>query len=92
MSKYCIIDDNGPCTVFGIEDPKPPRGFPPGRIRWRIRHDYFVMARVKTADGIREYIIKEENGYWMPYLESGRNQTARGKRFKVPPLDEALLT
>lgn len=61
------------CPLFGISCPKPTKGFPPGRIRWKIRNMEFVLARVKTADGIREFFVGEKDGYWTPYSEKGRN-------------------
>ena len=62
--------------TFGLSEPLPPKGFPDGRIRWRIREDDFILARVETADGIREFYVKEQDGYWVPSYEKGRNSTA----------------
>ena len=62
--------------IHGIMEPLPPKGFPPGRIRWRLRLGSFALARVKSPDGIREFYVKEENGHWMPYSEKGRNLNA----------------
>jgi hypothetical protein len=66
---------SAPKHPFGITEPLPPKGFPDGRLRWCIRNDDFVLARVKTSDGIREFYVKEENGHWMPSFEKGRNAT-----------------
>jgi hypothetical protein len=63
--------------VFGLAEPRPAKGFPDGRIRWRLRNDEAVLARVRTSDGIREFCVKEEDGFWMPAFESGgRNSNA----------------
>lgn len=69
----------GTSLVYSIIEPLPAKGFPQGRIRWRIRHDEFVLARVKTADGIREFYVKEEDGYWVPFVEKARNADAKGQ-------------
>ena len=62
--------------VFGVTEPLPPKGFPSGRLRWRIRNEDYTLARVKSADGIREFYVKEEGGHWIPSYEKGRNLTA----------------
>lgn len=67
-----IIDSK---LAFGSAEPLPPKGFPPGRLRWRIRAKEFMRARVQTVDGIREFAVREENGYLVPAWEIGRNQT-----------------
>lgn len=59
--------------VWGVTDPKPPKGFPDGKLRWRLRSGAFVLARVKTPDGIREFSVREADGYWVPGFETGRN-------------------
>lgn len=61
--------------AFGIAGPKPAKGFPDGRIRWRLRIDSLVVARVKTSDGIREFTVAEKDGFWIPMDEIGRNAT-----------------
>lgn len=72
---YTVVGEG---FVFGVNDPLPPRGFPPGRIRWRIRSKECTFARVKTKDGIREFSVKERDGYWEPAFETGRNLTIEG--------------
>lgn len=59
--------------VFGISEPKPLKGFPPGKVRIKMRKSDFTLIRVKTPDGIREFLVKEEDGFWMPAFETGRN-------------------
>lgn len=68
---------NSTKVVWGTASPLPPKGFPPGRIRWKIRSGHPVMARVKTDDGIREFFVNEEEGCWVPVAERGRNAEAR---------------
>ncbi len=59
--------------VFGVREPKPLQGFPPGKVRLRMRNKEFMRARVRTPDGIREFTVKEIDGHWMPSHEIGRN-------------------
>jgi hypothetical protein len=66
--------------IRGIKEPLPAKGFPAGRLRWRIRSDDFVLARVKTDRGIREFYVKESKGHWVPSFEKGRNQTAENPK------------
>jgi hypothetical protein len=66
--------------IFGIQEPKPLRNFPEGRIRLRLRNMDFAKAFVKTADGIREYIIGEHNGYWVPLHLVGENAGGQHER------------
>jgi hypothetical protein len=61
--------------VFGSAEPLPLKGFPEGSIRLRIRNNQFALARVRTDDGIREFYIKEEEGFWVRSIEKGRNLT-----------------
>jgi len=62
-----------PKTLFGVMAVMPTRGFPPGKLRLRMRAKEFVRARVKTPDGIREFYVKEEDGHWVPTIEIARN-------------------
>jgi hypothetical protein len=71
--KTLLIPSN---LAFGLKDPLPAKGFPDGKIRWRIRSDNLVLARVRTIDGIREFVVQEVDGYWMPLAEKGRNADA----------------
>ena len=64
----------GKC-VYGVRPELPVRGFPPGKIRIRQRNTGFPSAFVKTASGIRHFIIAELDGYWVPYAEQGANHT-----------------
>lgn len=64
-------------VVFGSQPLKPLLGFPPGKVRLRIRSRDCVKARVKTADGVREFVVKEEDGFWVPAYETARNMTTK---------------
>ena len=64
----------GTC-MYGVRPELPVRGFPPGRIRIRQRNTEFPRAFVKTANGIRHFIIAELDGHWVPYIEQGANHT-----------------
>jgi hypothetical protein len=62
--------------VFGVAEPLPLKGFPEGKkIRLRVRDNQFALARVRTDDGIREFYVKEEEGFWVRSHERGRNST-----------------
>jgi hypothetical protein len=61
--------------VFGIANAMPTKGFPEGKIRFRLRNNDFAKARVKTSDGIMEFYIEEKDGYWIPSFETARNKT-----------------
>lgn len=68
-----LVGLNG--IIFGIQEPKPLVGFPEGKIRLRLRNEKFALARVRDAKGVREFLIREKDGAWTPFLESGRNIT-----------------
>ena len=68
----------GTC-MYGVRPELPVRGFPPGRIRIRQRNTEFPRAFVKTANGIRHFIIAELDGHWVPYAEQGANHSPNPK-------------
>ena len=68
----------GTC-MYGVRPELPVRGFPPGRIRIRQRNTGFPSAFVKTANGIRHFIIAELDGHWVPYAEQGANHSPNEK-------------
>ena len=68
----------GTC-MYGVRPELPVRGFPPGRIRIRQRNTEFPRAFVKTANGIRHFIIAELDGHWVPYAEQGANHSPNDK-------------
>ena len=59
---------------FGVVEPLPLKDFPEGRHRLRIRQDDFVKVRIRTKTGIREFIPEIKDGFWVPYVETGRNE------------------
>jgi hypothetical protein len=61
--------------IYGCPEPLPASGFPAGKLRWKLRREQWGKALVKTADGIREYLIEEKDGKWVPAGETGRNST-----------------
>lgn len=64
MSEKAIFWEGGP--MLHMHEPKPARGFPPGRVRWIMRPNDWVKAAVRTADGIRIYIVKDAGDAWEP--------------------------
>jgi hypothetical protein len=66
--------------VFGVKDPLPLRGFPPGRARIRQRNDDCTVVFIRTADvGVRRFFVEERDGAWYPAIESGANRSAPNK-------------
>jgi len=65
--------------AYGTLEPKPTRGFPPGKLRLRMRTREFVRARVKTPDGIEEFAVKEQDGFWVPAHVTGSNLRTTSK-------------
>lgn len=61
-------------AVFGIRERKPLKGFPEGRVKIRLRNTDFARAFVKTASGIRQFIVAEVDGFWTPKFEQGSNE------------------
>lgn len=59
--------------AFDIRDPLPLKGFPSGKYRIRMSPDSFVAVFVKTLNGISEFRVKEEDGFWVPFCEVARN-------------------
>lgn len=70
-----IIVKGNTKIVFGVQEPKPIRGAPAGRQRIRMRNKSGAKLFVKTADGIRCFIIEDGGDHWFvdPKLEQGRN-------------------
>jgi hypothetical protein len=73
--------------VWGIETPKLLKGFPEGRVRLRLRHHSIGKAFVRTADGLRVFLIKNDGDWWVPGSEIGRNLTT----FSLYPYQAAWL-
>jgi hypothetical protein len=69
-------------VVFGIQTPKPIINLPPDtkRVKIRMRNDCTATAFVRTADGVRKFLIGPANrdfksDGWELILEQGRNVT-----------------
>lgn len=52
--------------MIGIYEPKPARGFPAGRVRWIMRNDQYLKAAVRTAEGVRIFIVADAGDAWEP--------------------------
>jgi hypothetical protein len=59
--------------IFGFSEPLPLKGFPPGKTRIRIRADDWVRIYVKDNHGIREWVVEEQDGFWIPGFQQGAN-------------------
>ncbi len=61
--------------VFGAKDRLPLKGWPEGKVRIIVRNEDFVRGYVRSPDGksIRQFIVGEEDGCWIPRFEQGSN-------------------
>ena len=51
--------------IFGVHDPLPLRGFPPGNARIRQRSTQYVEVFIRPPDGgVRRFFVKEVDGAW----------------------------
>lgn len=67
-----------PGPPIGIPDPANPlplKGFPPGRVRVRLRPGDLGTAYVRDEGGVRQFLLVEQDGYWVGYCEQARNLT-----------------
>jgi hypothetical protein len=60
-------------AIWGVVEPKPLAGWPPGRVRLRIRNDGFVTAVVRTATSARRFYVMDTGTRWAPSWEIGAN-------------------
>jgi hypothetical protein len=51
----------------------PLRGFPKGRTKIVMRSGHAMRVYVKSSDGIRVFLAKQEKGTWIPAFEEGAN-------------------
>ena len=58
---------------FGCAPPKMLRGFPPGKIKVRIRYNEFPMIYVRNDEGISCYYPKEAGDAWEPAVLVSQN-------------------
>lgn len=65
----------GKRLVIGVRDPKPIDGAPEGKQRLRMRNDCFAVLFIKTAVGIRQFLLEDLKDRWLcsEALEQGRN-------------------
>ena len=69
------IGEKGP--IFGVQDRKPLKGWPPGRIRLRLRNCEYARGYVRPpGGGIQKFMIQEIEGHWWPCFEQGANVNA----------------
>lgn len=66
----------GKKVILGVRDPKPIFGAPEGKQRLRMRNDRAANLFVRTANGIRHFILEDCGDRWFcnPKLEQGRNE------------------
>jgi hypothetical protein len=60
-------------VVYGIREPKLIVGAPEGRQRLRMRNNSPAKLFVRTADGIRQFVLQDLGDRWFCYCEQGRN-------------------
>jgi hypothetical protein len=71
---------------FGVKDPLPLRGFPPGRARIRQRNDAFAVVFIRPPEGgIRQFAVEQRDGAWYPAFETGANLNASNNAISLPP-------
>jgi len=63
----------GEPIVYGIQDVLPLKDFPEGKYRIRLRNYDWARVYVKTKESIREFLVKEQEGSWIPAVEVGSN-------------------
>lgn len=68
-----VIIHGDSSAVWGVKERKPLKGFPEGRVKIRLRNTDFARAFVKTTSGIRQFIVAEVDGFWIPKFEQGSN-------------------
>jgi len=60
--------------VPGVQPVKPFSPKPPGKIRIRMRQDEFATAFVRTADGLKKFIIQDDGETWSLGFEMAENR------------------
>lgn len=72
-----VVMLSGPKAIYGIVDERPIIGIPPEaqRVKLRFRNNDWARAFVRTPNGIREFIIVDnEDGTFALAYEQARNQ------------------
>ena len=68
---------HGRLIEFGVKDPLPLRGFPPGRARIRQRNNSFTVVFIRPPEGgIRRFAVELRDDAWWPAFETGANRNA----------------
>lgn len=82
------VISHGQEIVFGGSDRKPLKGFPPGKVRMRLRGEEFARAFVRNETGTYSFYIVEKDGFWVPGLLEAANltETYAGCRNPCPPI------
>jgi hypothetical protein len=75
MANLRLPISDGIQVVYGVKEPKPIVGAPPGRQRLCLRNNCAAELFVRTPDGIRLFILVERLDCWLVdlRLEHGRN-------------------
>lgn len=80
--------------VYGVKTPLPLHDFPEGKVRLRMREDSLAQVFVRKAEGMRQFVLQEVEGKWVPAAEIGANLDApRGETKPVgywTPVSEAM--
>ena len=73
---------------FGVKDPLPLRGFPPGRARIRQRNNAFTVVFIRPPEGgIRRFFVEPRDGAWWPAFETGSNRNASNPTVEGRPVN-----
>lgn len=59
--------------VWGVQEPKPIVGLPPGKQRLRMRVKDAVKVYVRTEMGVRCFVLSDCGTHWGVAFETGRN-------------------
>lgn len=59
--------------AFGNQQELPLEGFPSGRAKIKIRQDDFVRVYIKSDESIREFVVEEKDGKWVPAFQTQSN-------------------
>ena len=76
-------------ALYGMREPLPLSGFPEGTIKLKVRSNGFVTAYVRTSKSIRQFLVKEKDGFWKPYMETKSNTKGSARSF---PKRKSLLS
>ena len=76
---------------FGVKDPLPLHGFPPGRARIRQRSDAFTVVFIRPPEGgIRQFAVEPRNGAWWPAFETGANRNVSNDKSSASERSEII--